>query len=247
MNWSGEGIICQVQRHGDSGAIVRLLTDDVGILSGYVRGGQSRRIKPQLMIANRVAANWRARVDDQLGALTFELTHSLADVMMSDALVAAGLGWITALAAVAMPERQPYPEAHRSIIALIDSATVAGRTPRWAGALAHAELVLLSALGFGLDLTSCAATGVMDDLLWVSPKSGQAVSRGAGEGWKHRLLALPGFILTNDAAPDWPSARAALDLSGHFIARHLLDGRAERIAPAREMFLGLVARAAKAP
>lgn len=242
MEWSGEGIVCSVLRHGDSGAIVRLLTADAGIVSGYVRGGQSRRIKPALLAGNRVSAQWRARVDDQLGSVTVELVRSVAADVMTQPLAGAGIGWITALAAVAMPERQPYAQAHQAISAVIDSAAAATAGPAWAGGLAHAELVVLGELGFGLDLTCCAATGVTGDLAFVSPKSGQAVSKAAGEAWRHRLLPLPAFLITGDEAPDWGAVEAALRLSGLFIERHLLEGAASRIAPARARLLALLPR-----
>lgn len=240
MEWSGEAIVCAVQRHGDSGAIVRLLTADAGLIAGYVRGGQSRRLKAHLMPGNRIIGQWRARVDDQLGHLAIEPSRSIADVVLTDPLAAAGIGWITALAAVAMPDRQPYVQAHGVIAGLIDAAMNGAVGHVWAGSLAHAELVMLQDLGFGLDLASCAATGQTQDLAYVSPRSAQAVSRVAGAAWHDRLLPLPRFLLTGDDAPDWEQAQEALNLSGHFIAKHLLEGRAGRIGEARGRLMALV-------
>jgi DNA repair protein RecO (recombination protein O) len=220
MHLSVTAIVCAVRAHGEHGAIARLLTPVDGMVAGYVRGGRSRRMRPVLLPGNIVAAEFRARSDEQLASLTMELVHSRAG-LHAEALPAAAIEWATALAATALPEGQPYPRIHATLDGLLQAIEAAPAARGWAGALARYELLLLSELGFGLDLATCAATGGADDLVWVSPKSGQAVSRAAGEPYADRLLPLPRFLLAGGDA-DWADIRDALRLTGFFLERDLL-------------------------
>ncbi len=223
--------------------MVRALTPDHGLLAGYVRGGRSRRLRPMLQIGNIVAGEFRARVDTQLPALTIELVRSRAGLAF-DPLAAAALEWLGALVAGTLPEAQPYPRVHAHLDALLDAMDTAD-AQAWAADLARFELALLADLGFGLDLTRCAATGQAHDLAFVSPKSRTAVSRTAGLAYAPRLLPLPAFLIAN-VSPDWLQIEQALLLTGHFIAADLLDARSRRLLPARERLAHLVARRTQA-
>lgn len=238
MHWSGPAIVCATLPHGEAGAIVRLLTPDAGLLAGYVRGGGGRRTRPALIPGNRISARWHARVESQLGHVTLELDQSAGPLMLGSRLSTAVLAWSTALTAHALPERHPYPALYDALAGLL---TVMGATedPRaWCAALVRYELILMSELGFGLDLSCCVATGATDDLAFVSPKSSQAVSRAAGLPWADRMLPLPGFLAQagTHIAP-WPEIADGLRLTGHFIERDILHGRVAESLEARQRLL----------
>lgn len=229
MQLRAEAIILSVRAHGEHGAIVRALTQGAGVLPGYVRGGRSRRIKPVLQPANQVQGEWRARTEDQLPQLSVELIHSRAP-LFGEPLPAAALDWVTALTAAALPESQPYPMLFDALDGVIGAVEAAPAARGWAVALVRYELLLLAELGFGLDLSHCVATGATDDLAWVSPKSGGAVSRAAGTGYADRLLPLPAFLRDGGSA-EWSDILAGLAITGHFIERDVLtDRRAETLA-----------------
>jgi DNA repair protein RecO (recombination protein O) len=235
-----EAIICAVRPHGEHGAIVRALTPEDGLLAGYVRGGRSRRLRPVLVPGNGVRADFRARTAEQLPALLVELTESRA-MLISEPLPAAAIDWVTAFTAVTLPEAQPYPALHLALDGVLAAITAASSARGWACAVVRYELLLLATLGFGLDLSACVATGRRDELAYVSPKSGAAVSRDAGEGYRDRLLRLPPFLLAGGEG-DWPDLFDGLRLTGHFIDRDLLTGRAGEVAPARERLVERLAR-----
>ncbi|USI73820.1 DNA repair protein RecO [Sphingomonas morindae] len=236
------GLICAVRPHGEHGAVVRLLTAEHGLRHGYVRGGRSRRLRPVLMPGNGVAAELRARTDTQLAALTVELLESRAP-LHGEPMAAAAIDWATALTAIALPEAQPYPRLYAALGGLLAAIEAAPSARLWAGALARYELLLLAELGFGLDLARCAATGAGADLVYVSPRSGQAVSRAAGEPYAARLLPLPGFLLAGGEA-DWPALLDGFRLTGFFLARDLLGGAREAVLDARERLLARLRRLA---
>jgi DNA repair protein RecO (recombination protein O) len=237
---SGEAVIVAVRGHGESGAIARALTAQHGLLAGYVRGGRSRRLRPVLQPANLVAGEWRARTEDQLPQLSVELIHSRAP-LFGEPLPAAALDWVTALTAAALPEGHPYPAVHAAFTGVIEAIEAAPAARGWAMALVRYELLMLAELGFGLALDRCAVTGASDDLAWVSPRSGAAVSRAAGEAYADRLLPFP--PLAAAGAADWPAILAGLRTPGHFIARDLLSGRAADALAARTRLVDRLKRA----
>ncbi|MCW6531834.1 DNA repair protein RecO [Sphingomonas lycopersici] len=241
MHLTVDAIVLAVRAHGEHGAVVRALTPADGVLAGYVRGGRSRRLGPILQPANIVRGEWRARTDDQLPALTVELLRSRA-ALFDAALPAAAIAWLTALTAATLPEAQPYPRLHAALAGALDAVEAAPTARGWAGSIARYELLLLAELGFGLDLDRCAATGSADDLAFVSPKSGAAVSRAAAAGYESRLFALPPFLRAGGAA-EWSDALAALDLTGHFLARDVLVERRAELLPARARLLDRLKRA----
>ncbi len=229
MHLRAAAIVVAVRQHGEHGAIVRALTREDGVRPGYVRGGRSRAMRPVLQAANVIQGEWRARTGEQLAALTVELIHSRA-TLHGEPLAAAALEWTTALAAIALPEAQPYPRIHDALEGILGAIEAAPSARGWAAAMVRYEMLLLGELGFGLDLDRCVVTGSPADLAFVSPKSGAAVSRGAALGHEAKLLRLPAFVRAGGEA-DWPAIFDGLRLTEHFLARDILvDRRVEPLA-----------------
>lgn len=241
MQLRAQAIILSIRAHGEHGAIVRALTAADGMQVGYVRGGRSRAMRPILQPANVVMGEWRSRTDTQMPSLQVELIHSRA-AMFGEPLPAAGFEWVTALTATVLPEGQAYPQVHLAMDGLLAAIEAAPAARGWAVALVRYELLLLAELGFGLDLDRCAATGASDDLRYVSPKSGAAVSGDGAIGYEQRLLKLPPFVLQGGAA-DWDDILSGLQLAGHFIERDLLIGRSAEILGARQRLVDRLKRA----
>ena len=242
MHIEAQAIVCAVRAHGEHGAIARTLTPADGLVAGYVRGGRSRRLRPVLVPGNLVRADYRARTQEQLPALTVELVESRA-ALLGEPLAAAAIDWATALTAAALPEGQPYPNLYVGLDGVLAAVSAAPAARDWAAALVRYELLLLAELGFGLDLSACVATGARDDLAFVSPRSGGAVSRAAGADYRDRLLPLPAFLLEGGSG-DWPALLDGLRLAGHFLERDLLLGRAADVLAARERLIDRMKRAA---
>jgi DNA repair protein RecO (recombination protein O) len=232
MRLETQAIICSVRAHGEHGAIVRALTPADGIQAGYVRGGRSRRLRPILLAGNVVQADYRARTEEQLAQLSVELATSRGP-MLAEPLAAAAIDWTTALTASALPEGQAYPRLYAALDGLLSAIEAAPSARRWGAALVGYELLILSELGFGLDLSECAATGSTEDLAFVSPKSGRAVSAGAAGAYRDRLLPLPSFLLDGGEA-DWPDIMDGLRITGHFLARDILIDRQADVLASRE-------------
>lgn len=227
MEWRDEGALLSVRQHGETSAIVEVFTAGHGRHAGVVRGGASRRIAPILQPGAQLDVTWRARLDEHIGSFTVEPVRSRAAAVMADRRALAALGAITALLGFALPEREPHPALYSRTVALLDAL---GREPEWDADYVRWELALLEDLGFGLDLTRCAATGRTEDLLYVSPRSGAAVSRaGAGE-WADRLLPLPPVLLGRPAAAG--DIARALATTGHFLDRWLVPALGDRPLPA---------------
>jgi len=228
---STPAILCAVRHHGEHGAVVRALTPDHGLVAGYVRGGRSRTMRPVLVPGNRVMADYRARTVEQLASLSVELSHSLAPIL-SEPLPAAAIEWICALTALALPDDIPYPALHEAMGGVLDAVEAAPAARGWAIALVRYELLLLSELGFGLDLSGCAVTGQgADSLSYLSPRTGAAVSAEAAAGYETRLLALPRFLRDRSMQADWPQIFDGLALTRHFLERWvLIDRRADVLA-----------------
>jgi DNA repair protein RecO (recombination protein O) len=236
-----QAILCAVRPHGEHGAIARALTPNDGIQAGYVRGGRSRRLRPILLPGNLVQAEYRARTEDQLAQLSVELVASRAP-LLAEPLPAAAIEWIAALTATALPDAQPYPRLYEALDGLLAAIEASPSARSWAPSLARYELLLLAELGFGLDLTECAATGATEDLAFVSPKSGRAVSAAAAGDYRDRLFHLPALLLGSPAG-DWPDILAGLRITGHFLARDLLIERQSEVLTARQRLLDRLKRA----
>jgi DNA repair protein RecO (recombination protein O) len=241
MHLSTSAIILAVRRHGEHDAIVRALTPVDGVQPGYVRGGRSTRMRPVLMPGNEVAADYRARTEEQLAHLAAELVHSRAH-LLAEPLAAAGIEWATVLTAVALPEGQPYPALYDALWGLLAAIEAAPSARGWASSVVRYELLLLRELGFGLDLSECAATGATDDLAFVSPKSGRAVSRAGAGAYRDRLLPLPPFVTGGGPAPTWEDILGGFRLTGHFLARDLLIERQADMLVARARLVDRLAR-----
>lgn len=239
MNWSDEGIILSVRPHGETAAVVELLTRTHGRHLGLVHGGRSRKARPTLQIGNHVAITWKARLPEHLGHMQLELIRGYAATAMDDAAALAGLTSLTTLAHL-LAEREPHPNLYEVtlfVLAYLDDPSV------WPALLVRWEMALLEELGFGLDLTECAATGGNDDLIYVSPKSGRAVSASAGEPYCDRLLALPQFLLPGRKAALAPGDVAkGFALTGHFLETRVMQPRGEDMSEARARMIGLVHR-----
>jgi DNA repair protein RecO (recombination protein O) len=242
MHLLTQAIICAVRPHGEHGAVVRALTPADGIQAGYVRGGRSRRLRPILLAGNLVQAEYRARTADQLAQLGVELVASRAP-LLGEALPAAAIEWTTGLAATALPEGQAYPRLYEALDGLLGAIDASPSARSWAPSLVRYELFVLAELGFGLDLSECAATGATEGLAFVSPKSGRAVSAEGAGAYRDRLFPLPPLLLGAGAA-DWPDIIDGLRITGHFLARDVLIERQAEVLAARERLLDRLKRAA---
>ena len=242
MHLDAQAILIAVLHHGEHGAIARALTPHDGVQPGYVRGGRSRRLRPILIPGNIVAAQYRARTDTQLPSLTVELVRSRAP-LLEEALPAAAIEWACALTAASLPEAQAYPPIHAALDGLLSAIEAAPSARGWAPALVRYELLLLAELGFGLALDACVVTGTREDLVAVSPRSGGAVSTGAAQGYRDRLLTLPPFLRKGGAA-DWPDILDGFAITGHFLARDILIERRRDVIAARERLVERLRRAA---
>lgn len=240
MNWTDDGIVLAARRHGEAAAIVQLLTAAHGRHAGLVRGGTSRRLRGVLQPGNRVRCTWRARLEDQLGNFSVELIKGDAALIMDDALALSALSSACALLAQVLPERLPQTGVYDATGVLISAL---GNGAAWPAAYVHWELGLLRELGFGLDLAACAVTGVRDDLTWVSPRTGRAVSHQAGMAYRNKLLDLPGFLIGSGPADD-DAIAAGLKLTGHFLRRHVLTDQDRHLPAARERLIEGFARRA---
>jgi DNA repair protein RecO (recombination protein O) len=237
MQWTDEGIVLGVKRHGEASAILELMTREHGRHLGLVRGGAGSRMRPILQPGNRVTATWRARLDEHLGNYTVEGLELAAASFLDVAHAVYGVTHLGALCRL-LPERDPHPQLY---VALDD---VLGRLieARHAGLnVVRFELQILSELGFGLDLGTCAATGKTVELTYVSPKSGRAVSREVGRPWQDKLLRLPGFL--GDTPATEPSADDLADgfaMTGFFLLRHVFEPRGLALPDARASFINAV-------
>jgi DNA repair protein RecO (recombination protein O) len=243
MHWTDEGLVLGTRRHGEAGVVLELLTREHGRHLGLVHGGRSQKLQPVLQPGNSVQATWRARLDEHLGTYTVEPLTSRAARLIASPLALAGIATLTALLRH-LPERDPHPDLHEMAEALADHLD----EPDLAGPLfVRFELALLAELGFGLDLSACAATGATRDLAYVSPKSGRAVSAAAGEPYRDRLLPLPGFLVGqprgNRPAPD--EIAQGFALTGYFLDRAVFDPHGQRLPDERARFVASAVRAAE--
>lgn len=234
MDWIDDGVVLSARPHGESAAIVQLLTRVHGRHAGLVHGGAGPRARGVLQPGNQVRAAWRARIADQLGTYRCELTHSGAANFLEDALRLAALAAACAVAETALPEREPHPAVFDGLVALTAALAASDEIGGWGRAQVQWELGLLAELGFGLDLSRCAATGTNDALAYVSPRTGRAVSFSAGEAYRDRLLPLPPFLAGAADPPDAGEIAAGLALTGHFLERHVFAALHRDLPAARQ-------------
>lgn len=228
-----------VRPHGETAAVVEIMTRNHGRHLGLVHGGRSRKLRPVLQIGNHIDATWKARLADQLGHIAIELRRGYAAAAMDDALALAGLSSLSSLMRL-LPERDPHPSLYEVtlfVLGFLDDPSV------WPALYARWELALLDELGFGLDLSECAATGSNDALIYVSPKSGRAVSASAGEPYKDKLLPLPAFLTKGRGGHTGKDEiRAGLTLTGFFLQSRVLEPRGETLPDIRSRLNELLAR-----
>lgn len=240
MEWRDEGIILGLRKHGETSVIAEVMTKAHGRHLGIVRGGRSKRLQPVLQPGNSVDLVWRARLDEHLGQYQIELLNARAGRLMESAIGVHGVQAMAALLRL-LPERDSHPRLHDAFAIILDSLD----TPAEAGALyVRFELAVLEDLGFGLDLTACAATGARTDLVYVSPKSGRAVSAAAGAPWADRMLALPAFLPDRtQACTSAETLGQAFRLTGYFLGRHVFEPRGVEPPISRESFCTAALRA----
>ena len=229
MEWIDDGIVLSAHRHGETSAVVALLTREHGRHTGLARGATGRR-RGIYESGNSVRAHWRGRLSEHLGTLTCELTGSVAAGLLDDRSRLAGLAAACAVAESALPDRVPCPQVYAALKSLM-AQLLAGTS--WTGGYVEWELRLLADLGFGLDLSRCAATGSTDQLAYVSPRSGRAVCLSAGAPYRDRLLRLPLFLITDTAPVTAADVFDGLTLTGYFLERHVYGASERALPPAR--------------
>jgi DNA repair protein RecO (recombination protein O) len=238
MDFSDEGILISAKPLGEANTIAEVLTAKHGRHLGLVRGGRSRKMRPLMQLGNRLSVTWRARLADHLGGFNVELIEPHAARVLDDQAALAAIGSLATLAKH-LPERDPHPQLYYGALEVLGAFEDAGA---WPTLLVRWEMLLLQDLGFGLDLSECAATGTDADLIYVSPKSGRAVSRDAGQPYSDRLLQLPRFLLEDDAAPTPADVLAGFMLTGHFLERDVPAPQGLALPAARERLIALLAR-----
>lgn len=234
MEWSDDAIVIAVRAHGETSAILEVLTRAHGRHAGLVRGGTSRKSRSALQPGNSVHLLWRARLNEHLGNFTAEPMTSRAGHLIESRAALAGLNAFTSIISASLPEREVHQPVYEAGELLLDA--MAGEDfAHWGPLYVRWELGLLDELGFGLDLSQCAATGVVDELEFVSPKSGRAVSRAAAAPYKERLLALPPFLLgSQNAAPTPADITAGLKLTAYFLVDRVLRPHGKEMPAARQ-------------
>ena len=245
MQWTDEGIVLGARRHGEGGVILELMTREHGRHLGLVRGGAGRLMRPVLQTGNLVSAVWRARLDQHLGLYVVEGLNLRAASLLGRSHAVYGATHLAALCRL-FPERDPHPAIVPMVEMILDHMDDA---PLASALIVQFELHLLNELGFGLELDACALTGTHDELIYVSPKSGRAVSRQAGEPWRDKLLRLPPFLGgTAEFDPPLGDIADGVALTGYFLMQRVLEPRGQGFNEARDSFvaavLGAGARAA---
>lgn len=237
MDWHDEGLVLGCRKHGETSIILEVMTRGHGRTLGLVRGGRSRTHQPTLQPGNRVALTWRARLEDHLGMMSVEPVMMRAASLMESQSGVLGIQLIAAHLRL-LPEREPLPgvfDAVDAMVAHLPDALDAAEL------MVKFEIALLQELGFGMDLTSCAMTGAREGLAYVSPKTGRAVTKDAGEPWAEKLLALPAFLRAGaNMRPDAEMLSSAFALTGHFLTRNVYEPRGSEMPHARESFVRAV-------
>lgn len=219
MDWQDQGFVLSARRHGESDAILTLLTRDHGRHLGIVKGGSGRRHRAVVEIGNRITADWHARLSEHLGRFQVELAAPHAAMCLSDPARLAALSSACATLDAALPEREQHPDVFDDFAEMAQA--LSDQKDSWPADFVRWEGRMLTALGFGLDLTHCAVTGETDGLAYVSPKTGRAVTAEAGRLHRDKLLALPTFLLSSQIRPSRDELIAGLRLTGYFLDRHV--------------------------
>jgi DNA repair protein RecO (recombination protein O) len=240
MHWSDVGVVLGARRHGESSVILELMTREHGRSLGLVHGGRSRRLQAVIQAGNTVQAVWRARLEDHLGTFTVEPVALRSAALIGSPVALCGLALLGAHLRL-LPERDPHRALYDAAMVLVEHLADRDLAP---ALMVRFEIALLAELGFGLDLSSCAATGATRDLTYVSPRTGRAVSAEAGEPYRHRLLGLPAFLrgASGPSGPDEADLVAGFTLTGHFLRVHLYEPRGLALPQERDRFIALARR-----
>jgi DNA repair protein RecO (recombination protein O) len=232
MQWSEEGCVLSLRRHGEANTLLEIFTSQHGRHLGLVRGGRSQRMRSQLQPGNRLIVTWRARLPEHLGTFTIEPVKLRAAVLMDNPLRLAALSSLCALAGL-IAEHEPHENLYEAFEIVIDALE---NDDVWPALMIRWELGLLEELGFGLDLKSCAATGTTDNLIYVSPKSGRAVSAEAGLPYKNKLLVLPAFLRNQIQVEELTPVDIVegFRLTGYFLQQHIYNPRRTKFPEPRE-------------
>lgn len=229
MEWIDEGIVLSARPHGENAAVVTLLTAAHGRHAGLLPGGQGHKARPVLQPGNRVQAKWRARLADHLGTFTFELSSAQAAQWLDNPEIVALIASACAVTEASLPERQPLPGVYAGLATLLSLSDA----DLWAPVYIKWEMALLQALGYGLDLSQCAASGETENLVYVSPRTGRAVSRDAGAPYQDKLFPLPAFLIGGGAWTPLDICEG-LEVTGHFLSRHVFANPHSRILIAHD-------------
>jgi DNA repair protein RecO (recombination protein O) len=241
IEWRDEGALIRVRKHGESSVIIEVFTPSRGLTAGIVRGGTSRKIAPTLQPGAQLDVTWKARLEDHLGSFTVEPIRSRTAQVMQDRLALAGLNAVTGLLSFLLPDREAHAPLYDRTIQLLD---LLGQNEVWPLAYLQWEVALLDEMGFGMDLSACAVSGLNDDLFYVSPRTGRAVSRLAAGEWADRLLPLPHVLLGKGDA-DLTEIVLALRTTGHFLNNHLAKSLGNQPIPeARQRLIDTMKRLA---
>ncbi|CRL12373.1 DNA repair protein RecO [Phaeobacter italicus] len=239
MEWRDQGILLRMRRHGEGSAIVDMFTAEHGRHAGVIRGGASRKMAPILQPGAQLDLLWRARLEDHLGSYQAELMRSRAGAALSGRLALAGLNAVTGLLAFCLPDREPHPDLYLRSERLLD---LLGQDDIWPLAYLQWEMALLEELGFGLDLSCCAVSGALEELIYISPKSGRAVSRASAGEWADRLLPLPA-VMRGEGEAGTGEILQGLSTTGFFLEHRLAPSLGNTPLPeARGRFLDVLTR-----
>ncbi len=234
MIWSDLGIVLSTRKHGENSVILSVLTKEHGRHQGLVRGGAGKRLAPLLQPGNLLRVEWKGRLDEHLGVFTIEMEQAHSAKALSNREKLGNMSTLCAVCESCLPERDPVEGVFGATLILLDMLE---ETRLWPELYLRWELGLLNELGFGLDLTSCAATGQTGDLIYISPKSGRAVSRNAGEPYKDKLFPLPYYLLVDEVKPTKNDLLTGFRITEHFIEHRILIPVNKKIPPARTRFV----------
>lgn len=240
--WDDTGIVIAVARYGEQSAIVRVLTAEHGLCAGMVKGVYSKKSRGIYQSGNQLHVHWQARLEEHLGAMRGELVSSVTARLLENGTALALMNAACSMVLACVPERLKEEVIYHNIIALISSINVEDDIHKWLSAYVHLEFSLLQESGFGLDLSECASLGdvPLEELIYVSPKSGRAVSREAGEPYKAKMLPLPAFLRNGENASDMRQMLDGLALTGYFLDAWVLHPEGKSLPDARKQLMAHV-------
>ena len=233
MDFVSEAIVLQARKHGESSAILETFTREQGRHNALVRGGVGRRMRPVLQPGNVIEVEWRGRLEEHLGYYTVEIVDALAGTFMENRLSLSALNSLASLLREMLPEKQPLPQLYdvtKIVLERLDNPDI------WPALYVRWETMLLEGLGYGLDLSRCAATESTENLTHVSPRSGRAVCAEAAEPYLDKLFRLPPFLRGEPVATPQDVADG-LALTGHFLETRVQWERNRTLPEARRVMI----------